>query len=413
MDIDDILNDPLLEIDETQAALFDFPDDMQKVMKGKKKADYVAHKKHCENFEDYEPLFAQVRQELKEGKRLLLKSGKAANFSEGNFYVVDGVVVYLESIGKYSKGSNGMQNARTRCIYENGTEQDEYLSTLRKNVSLNGYIITNTVEEQNASLAKNADLTKDDQVTGFIYVLRSLSQVAAIASQKDLFKIGFTTNTVEERIANAAQDPTYLMAEVEVVASYKVVNMNSQMFEGLVHQVLEAARFHVKVKDLKGQLHEPKEWYVAPLAVVDAIMKKIVDRSIVNYRYNAEMQCLERVVRVERSRYDLTGLRVLTLPIERRYFDEIMSGEKTVEYRQLKQTTISRYTYLDPTDGKRYLRPYDVLRLGVGYATDRETALIQITDIVFDEENKVVEYHLGRILEHLNDKRKVSDDGAL
>lgn len=406
MDIDDILNDPLLEVGDAQTALFDFPDDMKKVMRSKKKADYVAHRKHCENFEDYEPLFVQVRQELKEGKRLLLKSGSAANFAEGNFYVVDGIVVYLESIGKYSKGSNGLQNARTRCIYENGTEQDEYLSTLRKNVSLNGYIITNTEDEQNASLAKNSDLTKDDQVTGYIYVLRSLSEDEAIASQKDLYKIGFTTNTVEERIANAAQDPTYLMARVEIMARYKVVNMNSQMFEGLVHQVLEVARFHVQVKDMKGQLHEPKEWYVAPLAVVDSIVKKIVDRSIVNYRYNAEMQCLERVAKVERSSYDLTGLRVLTLPIERRYFDEIVSGDKTIEYRQLKQTTINKYTYLDPADGKRYLRPYDVLRLGVGYATDRESALIQITDIVYDDENKVVEYHLGRILEHLNKKEK-------
>lgn len=406
MDIDDILNDPLLEIDDAQAALFDFPDDMQKVMKVKKKADYVAHKKHCENFEDYEPLFAQVRQELKEGKRLLLKSGKAANFAEGNFYVVDGVVVYLESIGKYSKGSNGVQNARTRCIYENGTEQDEYLSTLRKNVSMNGYIITNTEEEQNESLTKNTELTNDDQVTGYIYILRSLSEETEIASQQDLYKIGFTTNTVEERIANAEQDPTYLMAKVEIMARYKVVNMNSQMFESLIHQVLEATRFHVRVKDANGQQHEPKEWYVVPLSVVDTIVKKIVDRSIVNYRYNAEMQCLERVVRVEKSSYDLTGLRVLTLPIERRYFDEIVSGDKTIEYRQLKQTTINKYTYLDPADGKRYLRPYDVLRLGVGYATDRESALIQITDIVYDDENKVVEYHLGRILEHLNKKEK-------
>lgn len=410
MDIDDILNDPLLDISDAQAALFDFPDDMQKAMKGKKKADYVAHKKHCENFEDYEPLFAQVRQELKEGKRLLLKSGKASNFAEGNFYVVDGVVVYLESIGKYSKGSNGMQNARTRCIYENGTEQDEYLSTLRKNVSLNGYIITKTEEEQNESLAKNAELGKDDQVTGYIYVLRSLSEEAEIAGQQDLYKIGFTTNTVEERIANAEQDPTYLMAKVEIMARYKVVNMNSQMFESLIHQVLEAARFHVRVKDANGQQHEPKEWYVVPLAVVDAIVKKIVDRSIVNYRYNTEMQCLERVVKVERSSYDLTGLRVLTLPIERRYFDEIIRGEKTIEYRQLKQTTVNKYTYLDPSDGKRYLRPYDVLRLGVGYATDRETALIQITDIVYDDENKVVEYHLGRILEHLNKKTKTDGE---
>lgn len=403
MNIDDILNDPLLDIDETQAALFDIPEDMQK-KPTRKKADYVAQRTHCENFEDYEPLFAQVREDLKAGKRSLLKSGKSANFTEGNFYVTDGVIVYLESIGQYSKGSNGSQNARTRCIYENGTEQDLYLATLRKNVSFNGYIITNTEEEQNANLTQNADLTKDDHVTGYIYVLKSLSEVEAIASQKDLYKIGFTTNTVEERIANAAQDPTYLMAPVEIVATYKVVNMNSQIFENLVHQVLETARYSIQIKDAKGLVHQPKEWYVAPLSVTDVIVKKIVNKSIVNYLYNPALQCLERVEKGEMSSYDLTGLRVLTLPIERCYFNAIISGEKDVEYRELKQTTLSRYTYIDPADGKRYLRPYDVLRLGVGYASDRETALVQIAKIEYDAAHHIVEYHLGKVLEHLNKK---------
>lgn len=407
MNLDDILNDPLLEIDETMASLFDVPEDMQKAKSAKKKADHVAQRVRCENFEDYEPLFAKVRQELKDGKRILLKSGKSENFSEGNFYVVDGTIVYLERIGEYSKGSNGMRNARTRCIYENGTEQDEYLSTLRKNVSLNGYIITQTEEEQSDSFTKNSELTKSDEVTGYIYVLKSLSEDAAIASLADLYKIGFTTNTVEERIANAENDPTYLMAGVEVVATYKVVNMNSHTLENLIHQVLAEARFHVRVKDTKGVEHEPKEWYVVPLKVINLIVKKIVDRSIVNYMYNSKLQCLERVVIGERSSFDLTGFKVLTLPIERVYFDAIISGEKKVEYRELKQTTISRYTYLDPADGKRYLRPYDILRLGVGYATDRETALIQITDIVYDTENKVVEYHLGKVLEHLNKKKSI------
>lgn len=406
MDLDDILNDPLLDLDETQAALFDLPEEMQKKLT-RKKADYVAQRKHCENFEDYEPLFAQVREDLKAGKRSLLKSGKSANFAEGNFYVIDGVIVYLESIGTISTSSNGMKDARTRCIYENGTEQDLLLETLRRNVSQTGYAITATEEEQNTSLSKNADLTKDDQVTGYIYVLKSLTNAEAIASQKDLYKIGFTTNTVEERIANAAHDPTYLMAPVEIVATYKVVNMNSQIFESLVHQVLEAARFSVQIKDDNGVVHQPKEWYVVPLAVVDVIVKKIVNKSIVNYVYNPALQCLERVEKGERSAYDLTGLRVLTLPIERCNFDAIISGEKVVEYRELKQTTLSRYTYLDPADGKRYIRPYDVLRLGVGYASDRETALVQITKIEYDAAHSVVEYHLGKVLEHLNKKNKL------
>jgi hypothetical protein len=92
-------------------------------------------------------------------------------------------------------------------------------------------------------------------------------------------------------------------------------------------------------------------------------------------------------------------MKVLTLNIKKVYFDEIMSGEKKIEYRELKQTTLNKYTYLDESDGKRYLRRYDALRLFVGYHKDRESALVQVTDTTYN--NGIVEYHLGLILERI------------
>ena len=402
MDIDkeleELFDDPLLKVSYNEAKLFDIPQDMRKVI-AKKKPDYVAQHKLCDNFEDYRPLFAKVHQELKEGKRSLVKINKTATLSVGRFYYVSGQMLLLEQIGELKKSSNFLPDARTRCIYENGTESDILLQTLRKNVVGDGYAISELQEESDAKFFSNNDIANDDKVTGYIYVLSSLSNDPIVKGEKNLYKIGFTTNTVEQRVANAENDPTYLMAPVKIVATYKVVNLNSQKFEDLVHLLLKPVQYQVVVYDEKGIAHQPQEWFIVPLPVVDVIIKKIMDGTIVGYTYNPQMECLEKRIVKAKSTFDTTGMKVLTLNIKKIYFDEIMSGVKKIEYRELKQTTLNKYTYLDETDGKRYLRRYDALRLFVGYNKDRESALVQVTDITYNE--GIVEYHLGLILEKI------------
>lgn len=400
MDIDKelekLFDDPLLNVSYNEAKLFDIPQDMRRVIE-KKKPDYVAQHKLCENFEDYKPLFAKVHHELKEGKRSLVKINKTATLSAGRFYYVSGQMLLLEQVGELKKSSNFLPDARTRCIYENGTESDILLQTLRKNVVGDGYAISEQQEEANSQFFNNADIANDDLVTGYIYVLSSLSDDDAVKSEKNLYKIGFTTNSVEQRISNAEKEPTYLMAPVKIVATYKVVNMNSQKFEDLVHLLLNPVQYQVIVYDEKGIAHQPQEWFIVPLPVVDVIIKKIMDGTIVGYTYNPQMECLEKRIVKAKSTFDTTGMKVLTLNIKKVYFDEIMSGVKKIEYRELKQTTLNKYTYLDESDGKRYLRRYDALRLYVGYHKDRESALVQVTDTTYNE--GIVEYHLGLVLE--------------
>ena len=402
MDIDKeleaLFDDPLLKMSKEEESLFDIPQDMRRVI-AKKKADYVAQHKLCENFEDYKPLFAKVHQELKEGRRSLVKITKTATLTAGRFYFVSGQMLLLEQIGEMKKSSNSLPDARTRCIYENGTESDILLQTLRKNVVGDGYAISELQEEMDAQFFNNSDITTEDKVTGYIYVLSSLSDNPEVKKEKNLYKIGFTTNSVEQRIANAENDPTYLMAPVKIVATYKVVNMNSQMFEDLVHQLLMPVQFQVTVFDEQGKEHQPQEWFVVPLPVVDVIIKKIMDGTIVGFTYNPQLECLEKRVVKNKSTFDTTGMKVLTLNIKKVYFDEIMNGEKKIEYRELKQTTLNKYTYLDESDGKRYLRRYDALRLFVGYHKDRESALVQVTDTTYND--GIVEYHLGLILERI------------
>lgn len=407
MDIDkeleDLFSDPLLNVSYQEAKLFDMPTDMKRVMDRRRiQPDHYAQKKVCEDFDLFRPLFEKVQAELQEGKRSLIRIGKTSSMQQGSFYVVSGQLAYLAEVGETVKAGNGQKNARTRTIYDNGTESDILLQTLRTNVVADGYGITEPQENIDKSL-KNHVVSAEDKSTGFIYVLRSLSPDTEIANVKNLYKIGFTINSVEERISNAEKEPTYLMAPVQIVATAQIVNMNSHVFETLVHQVFSAVQFQVKVFDDDGNLHVPTEWYVAPIEIIELVIKKIADGSITHYSYNPEMQCLEKRLVKNTSTFNTAGLKVLTLNITKMYFDEIMSGDKTIEYREVKQTTINKFTYIDEADGKRYLRRYDVIRFFVGYHKDKDSALVEIKDITYS--NGCVEYHLGRILE------KVTADG--
>ncbi len=262
-------------------------------------------------------MFAKVHQELKEGKRSLVKINKTATLAAGRYYFVGGQMLLLEQIGELKKSSNFLPDARTRCIYENGTESDILLQTLRKNVVGDGYAISELQEEAESKFFSNNDIANDDKVTGYIYVLSSLSDDPIVKGEKNLYKIGFTTNTVEQRVANAENDPTYLMAPVEIVATYKVVNLNSHKFEDLVHLLLKPVQYQVVVYDENGIAHQPQEWFIVPLPVVDVIIKKIMDSTIVGYTYNPQMECLEKRIVKAKSTFDTTGMKVLTLYINK------------------------------------------------------------------------------------------------
>jgi len=396
-ELDELFNDPIFVVSQAEKNLFDIPADMKRVLEAKRlQPDHYAQRKKCEDFALYAPQFALVQAELKEGKRSLIKTSKASNVQEGHYYVVAGQLILLVSILERKMSRSGMIDGRTRCIFEDGTESDILIETLRRNVLHDGYGVTDSQDKTDNDFYK---IVGEDKSAGYIYILKSLSTDPAISSVENLYKIGFTTDTVENRIANAAHEPTYLMAPVQIMTTAEILNMNSHIFETLVHQVFRAVNYQIKVYDENGDLHLPSEWYVAPLEIIELVINKIADGSIINYTYNAEMQCLEKRIVKKTSHFDISGLKVLTLVIKEQYFKEIMEGTKTIEYRELKQTTLNKYTYIDAADNKRYLRRYDVIQFFVGYSKDRDSAIVEVTDTTFNE--GIVEYHLGRILEHI------------
>lgn len=157
-ELEAIFDDPLLKMSEEEERLFDIPQDMRRVI-AKKKADYVAQRKLCENFDAYKPLFDKVHQELKVGKRSLVKINKTATLAAGRYYYVSGQMLLLEKIGELKKSSNFLPDARTRCVYENGTESDILLQTLRKSVVGDGYAISELQEETDSQFFNDSDIT--------------------------------------------------------------------------------------------------------------------------------------------------------------------------------------------------------------------------------------------------------------
>ena len=291
-ELDDILNDPLFSLNETEQKLFDLSDPIRKGHIRKKQADEVAQRKTCGNFADYAHLFAQVYKELHEGKRSLIRYKEDA-IQEKGFFIADGIMGYIDQLDVTNRQIKDRvrKDGRSRVIYEDGTESNILFRTIGKNITRNGYIVTELNDGHELDALSGADITDEDNAQGWIYVLRSKSEDDRIATVKDLYKIGFTTVPVDQRIKNARNETTYLMADVEVVRTFRVYNVDVHKLEGLIHNFFHVARFYVTIHGA-----EPEEWFVVPLPIIREAIAKFIDGSIVDYTYNREQQALEKSV---------------------------------------------------------------------------------------------------------------------
>lgn len=252
--------------------------------------DYVARRKPCNDFENYEELFKLCHSELKNGKRTLSKFEDGSKIEAGMFFVLKGVLLYIDKVGEAEKNSP-IYNARLRCIFENGTESDLLLRSLAAGLYKDGRRVSQNTEK---AMDKFAGITDEDEETGFIYVLESLSDKPNIQAINNLYKIGFSTIPVIERIKNAKQEPTYLMADVKVIAEYKCLNLNPQKFEQLLHRFFGHCCVSIDVFDKEGQRHTPREWFSIPIDVIQQAVNLIISGDIVDYRYDRDKKELVR-----------------------------------------------------------------------------------------------------------------------
>lgn len=288
--IDDIFNDDTFDLLEDDTDLFDF----KHTPKPEKReaTDFVARRKPCKNFEEYEPLLKAVQKDLAEGKRKIVDF-TMGNLRAGTYYVQNGVLFLLEKIDISRKdhykedGTRVREDGRTRCIFENGTESNMLKRSVEKILYANGQVVSENIEKVNESfLEKFSDITEEDKEAGYIYVLRSKSKDARIASMENLYKIGYSTDAVEERIKNAEKEPTYLMAPVKIESAWKCFNMNPQKLEQLLHNFFGSACLNIDIYDENKKRHTPREWFVAPIDVIEQAIELIISGEVVEYRYD-------------------------------------------------------------------------------------------------------------------------------
>lgn len=252
-------------------------------------AELVAQRTRCEDFERFEPLFIQKQLELSTGVVKLVPFSGKQNIVEGAFFVLSGVMLFIAEIGEASfkkVGGKTERRERLRVVFENGTESSMLLKSLsiRMYEEGDGYRLVPT--DDGALLA-------DDIATGWVYILRSLSEDPQISHRQSLYKIGFSTTPVEKRIANAANEPTYLMAPVEIVATYRTYNMKTSALEYLLHRVFADVRLKINQTGTDGRGYDVTEWFEVPLPVINQAVELITTGDIIDYTYNAATQSLE------------------------------------------------------------------------------------------------------------------------
>ena len=259
----------------------------------KREAEEIASREKCLDFENFKPLFQQVQSDLESGARTTRRFVKDAGFLKadiqaGQFFILGGQTAYVAEVGEPIKAPNGETDARLRVIYSNGTESDLLLRSLQR--ALYKDDAGRRITEPSAGPLFDDQTGDGDQASGTIYVLRSKSDHPLVAENREiLHKIGVTGGSVERRIANAKMDPTFLMADVEVVATYELYNVNWAKLETLIHKVFGAARLDVEIKDRFGQPIVPKEWFLAPLFAVDEAVSRIRDGTITGYVYDPKI----------------------------------------------------------------------------------------------------------------------------
>jgi len=266
----------------------------------KRAAEEIANRTVCQDFEEFKPVFERVKRELKDGVRQALPLQKLeeirlAEIQEHQFFIVQGQIAYIAEVGEDFTTQYDRRDSRLRVIYDNGTESDLLMRSFQRALH----------RDETARIITNTDIgplfaqepAEDDLASGTIYVLRSKSEQPEIAAHRNvLHKIGVTGGKVDARFANAKLDPTFLMADVEVVATYGLYNINRVKLENLIHRVFDTAQLNLEIPDRFGTPVKPREWFLVPLFAIDEAVERIKDGTITGYVYDP---VVARLVRAE------------------------------------------------------------------------------------------------------------------
>jgi len=250
-----------------------------------KAAEEVAQRNPCKDFDQFQPIFESVQRELEAGERQTLKYQDNAGVKKGDLFILDGQKVTVADMGEPFVSDYGRPDRRLRVVYDNGTESDLLVRSLQR--ALNKDKASRRITDPDLGPLFSDDEEEDDLPTGYIYVLRSKSEHPFVAQNRSVMhKIGVTGGDVKSRVGNARKDPTYLLADVEIVATFKLANINRKRLEALLHKFFRSARLDLELKDRFGEQVEPREWFLVPLPVIEEAIEMLRAGSIGNFRYD-------------------------------------------------------------------------------------------------------------------------------
>lgn len=250
------------------------------------KPDYLSRRKVCKDFSPYKEMFNILHEELASKKRRLIKYF-SSDLNVGNFYALDGILLYLKSIegdtNKYvfESGERERFDGRTLCIFDNGTESDMLFRSLDKAMQLDGYSISAIIDSDSNAATK---VDEADVLNGYIYVLSSRNP--NVRNVPSLFKIGHTTGSVAERIKNAKHEATYLFNDVEIVSTHRCLNIQSYNLEQTIHDFFSAVKLDIELFDSNQNSYKPREWFMVNHDVIKDAIDLIVKNELHNYLYD-------------------------------------------------------------------------------------------------------------------------------
>lgn len=255
----------------------------------KRAAEEIANREKCDDFEVFKPLFKDVQRELGDGTRKALalnaKEKALDDIVKGAFFVVGGQIAYVADADDEFTTQYGRRDRRLRVVFDNGTQATVLMRSFQRSMHRDAH--ARIISDPDAGPLFRDEVEDGDLESGTIYVLRSKSDHPLIAQHRELIhKIGVTGGKVESRIGNASKDATYLLADVEVVATYKLHNLNRIKMEGIFHRLFGAAQLDLTIEDRFGHPVRPQEWFLVPLSVIDEAVQRIRDGSIVDLHYD-------------------------------------------------------------------------------------------------------------------------------
>ena len=291
--ITDIMKDDDLDILSDDTGIFT----LKNVPKKTDLPDYIGRQKPSKDFIKFEHIFVSCQEDLGNRKKVLRSLTSEQQIQQGQFYILRGILVYVAEIGEIKEVSKkqknrGNINARLRLIYENGTESDILLRSLARAIYQDGYRV---VDAKDKLLENFEEIAKDDSESGYIYILKSLSENPEISKISNLYKIGFSTKPIKDRIKNAEKDPTFLMAPVKIVASFRCYNMNTQKFEHLLHKFFGKVKLDTEIINKNKIDHSAGEWFVVPIDIITQVVQLIINGEIVHYFYDTDLEELKLI----------------------------------------------------------------------------------------------------------------------